>query len=110
MPFFGGCEGHRLPSKLLDGLDAKERSPSLLSTDSKSAHDIMNSSNVTANSRHIERKVFKMKELCAWGIAKVTLVPTAENAADLLTKALETKVFKQHEHRATIMNLHAGSR
>ena len=79
-----------------------------MKTDSKSAHDIVNSSNVTANSRHIERKVFKMKELCARGIAKVTLVPTAENAADLLTKALETKVFKQH--RATIMNLHAGSR
>jgi hypothetical protein len=76
-------------------------------TDSKSAHDLVNGPTVGANSRHIERKVFKMKELRVRNMVKVTLIPTADNAADLLTKALETKVFKQH--RATLMNLRAGA-
>jgi hypothetical protein len=46
----------------------------------------VSSSNVGANSRHIERKVFKMKELRTRGIVKVVLIPTEENASDLLTK------------------------
>ena len=63
------------------------------------------SSVIGANSRHIERKAFKMKELRHRKIAKVTLIPTAENSADLLTKALDTATFKKH--RAAIMNLRA---
>ena len=46
-----------------------------------------------------------MKELRHRKIAKVTLIPTAENSADLLTKALDTATFKKH--RAAIMNLRA---
>ena len=79
-----------------------------VSTDSQSAHDIVNSETVTANSRHIERKVLKMKELRVRGIVKVVLVPTAENEADLLTKVLDTKTFLRH--RAAIMNSKAAVR
>ena len=74
-----------------------------VNTDSQSAHDLVNSSTVGANLRHVERKVFKMKELRIRGIARVVLVPTDDNSADLLTKALDTKQFLKH--RATIMNL-----
>ena len=74
-------------------------------TDRLSAFDLVNSSVIGANSRHIERKAFKMKELRHRKIAKVTLIPTAENSADLLTKALDTVTFKKH--RAAIMNLRA---
>ena len=36
----------------------------------------------------------------------VILVPTAENAADILTKAVDNNTFERHQ--ATIMNLHAA--
>ena len=41
------------------------------------------------------------------GKVKVILVPTAENAADILTKAVDNNTFERH--RATIMNLHAAA-
>ena len=89
------------------GLDIIRHGPIDVDTDSQSAFDLVNSTTVGTNSRHIERKVFKMKELRINNVAKVSLVPTAENAADLFTKALETKLFKKH--RATVMNLPAAT-
>ena len=46
-----------------------------------------------------------MRELNHEGKVKVIYVPTAENHADMLTKALPTDVF--HKHRGTIFNLAA---
>ena len=54
-------------------------------------------------SRHIDRRFFKVRELHAAGVVKVEYVPTGDNGADVLTKALSPPVFAQH--RATLMNL-----
>ena len=97
-------EAHKAVHRAIETI---RHGPVEVATDSQSAHDIVNGSNVTANSRHIERKVFKMKELRVRGMVKVVLIPTAENSADILTKALDTKTFKKH--RAAIMNLHVNS-
>ena len=87
------------------GLDIIRHGPIDVDTDSQSAFDLVNSTTVGTNSRHIERKVFKMKELRINNVAKVSLVPTAENAADLFTKPLPNKVFA--DHRATVYNFAA---
>ena len=71
-------------------------------TDNKGAHDLCKRTTVGPNSRHVERKVFKMRELYHAGKVTVKLVPTANNSSDLLTKALPNEVFKRH--RATIFN------
>ena len=76
-------------------------------TDSQSAHDLCHRKTVGQNSRHVERKVFKMRELQHNNQVRVRLIPTAENAADLLTKVLGNKTFQRH--RATLMNLAAVS-
>ena len=55
------------------------------------------------NSRHVERKVYKMRELRTDGVVKLILVPTEDMTADLLTKPLGDAVFKKH--RDEIMNL-----
>ena len=65
----------------------------------------MSRSSTGANSRHVERKVFKMRELQHQGKVRVGLIPTALNAADLFTKPLPNKVFA--DHRATVNNFAA---
>ena len=79
-----------------------------MGTDNKGAYDLCHRTTVRPNSRHVERKVFRMRELNHEGKVRVTLVPTADNYSDLLTKALPTDVF--HKHRSSIFNLAAWPR
>jgi len=46
--------------------------------------------------RHIDRKLFKMRELRGLGVVTVAHVPTAENPADLFTKVLDKQPFDKH--------------
>ena len=65
-----------------------------MSRDRKSCH----------RSRHVDRRFFKVRELEAMGIVEVHHVPTADNRADLLTKALPREAFERH--RAALMDVH----
>ena len=73
--------------------------------DNSGAYSLCQRSTTGKNSRHVERKVFKMKELRASGIVHLKLIPTKEMSADMLTKALDDETF--HRHRASVMNLAA---
>ena len=55
------------------------------------------------NSRHVDRKLFKMAELCGAGEVTVDYVPTDDNLADLFTKILSRQPFEKH--RKTVLNL-----
>ena len=55
------------------------------------------------NSRHIDRKMYKMRELRGEGVVTVTHVPTDVNSADLFTKILSRQVFEKH--RKKVLNL-----
>ena len=55
-----------------------------------------------ANSLHIDRKLFKMRELRGAGRVVVDLLPTEDNPADLFTKVLNRAPFEKH--RKTVMN------
>ena len=79
--------------------------PVEVETDNSGARDLCRRTTVGGNSKHVERKVFKMRELQHDGKVRVGLVPTADNAADIFTKPLPNKVFAQH--RATIYNFAA---
>ena len=59
------------------------------------------------HSRHIDRKLFKMRELRGKAIVKVGYIPTDENTADIFTKVLDRQPFEKH--RRTAMNLPGGS-
>ena len=59
------------------------------------------------HSRHIDRKLFKMRELRgAWRV-RVRYVPTNDNTSDMFTKILSRQLFEKH--RRTVLNL-AGAR
>ena len=59
------------------------------------------------HTRHIDRKLFKLREMRGAGIVKVQYIPTDENTADIFTKVLDRQPFEKH--RRTAMNLPGGS-
>ena len=64
-----------------------------LSRDRKSCH----------RSRHVDRRYFKIRELYYEGRLRVKHVPTADNAADVLTKTLGSEAHWKHS--SSLMNL-----
>ena len=77
-------------------------------TDNKAAHDLCNRFTTAQNSRHVDRKMFKMRELRGAGVVRVQHIPTEQNPADLFTKVLGRQLFEKH--RATVLNSMALSR
>ena len=76
-------------------------------TDSKAAYDLCHRFTTAQNSRHVDRKMFKMRELRGAGVVKVNHMPGEANPADLFTKILGRQVFEKH--RKVVLNLPAGS-
>ena len=75
-------------------------------TDNKAAYQLCNRHTTTANSRHVDRKMFKMRELRGLGVVNVSHIATELNPADLFTKILTRQVFEKH--RTTVLNLGAA--
>ena len=74
-------------------------------TDNKAAHDLCNRFTTAQNSRHVDRKMFKMRELRGAGVVEVMHIATELNPSDLFTKVLGRQVFEKH--RSTVLNLSA---
>ena len=72
-------------------------------TDSKAAYDLCHRFTSAQNSRHVDRKLFKMRELRGAGTVVVRHIPGETNPADLFTKILSRQTFEKH--RKVIMNL-----
>ena len=94
-------EAHRLVHAVGDIVHG----PIDVGVDNSGAYNLCHRTTVGKNSKHVERRVYmyKMRELYHQGIVKLTLWPTAEMHADMLTKCLDDKTF--HKHRKTCMNL-----
>jgi acetyl/propionyl-CoA carboxylase alpha subunit len=85
--------------------DVPHHDPIEVETDNKGAHDLCHRHTTGPSSRHVQRKVNKMRELQHDGSVRVGLIPTDKNASDLFTKVLGNQKFA--EFRATIYNLAA---
>ena len=72
-------------------------------TDSKAAYDLCHRYTSAQNTRHVDRKLFKMRELRGAGTVQVRHVPGDTNAADLFTKIFPRQVFERH--RKFVLNL-----
>ena len=77
-------------------------------TDNKGAYDLCHRYTSAQHSRHVDRKMFKMRELRGAGVVTVSHIPTDDNPADLFTKILTRAVFEKH--RAFVMNTKAEVR
>ena len=72
-------------------------------TDSKSAHDLCHRFTMAQNSKHIDRRMYKMRELRGSGLIDVHHISGDINPADLYTKILTRQPFEKH--RKMVMNL-----
>ena len=87
---------------MLDFIGYVHEGPVEVSTDNKGAYDLCHRFTSAANSRHVDRKLFKMRELRGAGTVVVKHVPTEFNPADLFTKVLGRQEFEKH--RRTVLN------
>ena len=91
---------------VLESLGFKPDGPVSVGTDNKGAYDLCHRFTSAQNTRHIDRKLFKMRELRGAGKVEVRYVPTGDNTADLFTKVLSRQPFERH--RRTVLNLAGG--
>ena len=95
-------------TKLLAFIGYEHEGPVKVSTDNKAAYDLCHRFTSSQNSRHVDRKLFKMRELRGAEAVVVAHVATELNPADLFTKVLGRHDFEKH--RRTVLNLAAAER
>ena len=78
----------------------------VVETDNKGAWELCHKYTSAQHTRHIDRKLFKLREMRGAGIVKVQYIPTDENTADLFTKVLKRQPFEKH--RKVVLNTGAG--
>ena len=76
--------------------------PTEANVDNSGAYSLCQRATNGKNSRHVDRKVYKMRELRREGKVKMKQVPTDEMRADMMTKSLDDKLFRIH--RAACMS------
>ena len=59
----------------------------MVETDNKGAYELCHKYTSAQHTRHIDRKLFKLREMRGAGIVKVQYIPTDENTADLFTSS-----------------------
>ena len=92
---------------LLKTLGYELDGPVDVGTDNKGAYDLCHRFTSAQHSRHIDRKLFKMRELRGAGRVRVRYVPTNDNTSDIFTKIPSRQLFEKH--RRTVLNL-AGAK
>ena len=71
--------------------------PTILYVDNTSAIALIKDAKSCVRTRHIERRYLKIRELVDAGYISVVYVNTADNHADVLTKALPRPDFERHK-------------
>ena len=77
-------------------------------TDNKGAFDLCHRFTSSQHSRHVDRKLFKMRELRGAGTVVVKHIPTESNPADMFTKVLTRQVFRVRAPRPLRHELGGG--
>ena len=96
-------EAHRLVHSVGDIMHGATE----IGVDNSGAYSLCLRTTNGKNSRHVERKCYRMRELRIDGYVQMKLIPTKEMCADMLTKPLDDVTFQRH--RATVMNLAASA-
>ena len=89
--------------KLVAGLDASEQGPSPLSTDSQSARDVSYNPQHHDRMKHVQRRHFFVRDMVESFELEVPFVRTADNIADMFTKAMKN-ANDFHRLRRIVMN------
>mmetsp|Transcript_32838 Transcript_32838/g.76492 ORF Transcript_32838/g.76492 Transcript_32838/m.76492 type:complete len:191 (+) Transcript_32838:5426-5998(+) len=90
-----GCEVEYL-RKMYDGIGFPQPGPTTLYEDNQGTIYMSRSVGAFNRSKHIDTRVFHLRELVASGILLLTKVGTAFNLADAFTKGLAGPLFAEH--------------
>ena len=82
--------------ELLFFIGHEQEGPINVYTDNKGAYDLCHRFSSANHSRHVERKVFKMRELRGASVVTVSLVTGDSNPADLFTKIVSKQLFDKY--------------
>jgi hypothetical protein len=85
--------------KYLENLGLKVELPMLLEIDNKGAVDLINGFSTNGRTKHIDTRLFWLRELKERNIIKVRWVSGKNNEADLFTKNLGNKEFEKYTDR-----------
>ena len=89
-----GCLETLHYKSMFEFLGAEFVDPIPIWIDNKGAYDLMFRDTPGQSTKHVERKIFKGRELRGLGIIIPTKVDTEINDSDMFTKALDTKKFQ----------------
>eukprot|EP00966_Prymnesium_polylepis_P188516 4368214-Prymnesium_polylepis.1 len=73
---------------MLEHIGHRRTGPIAVGTDKKGAYDLCHRFTSAQSSRHVHRKLFKLREMRGAGTCTVELVPTEVNPADIFTEVL----------------------
>ena len=85
---------------VLTSLGYEVKDPVEVGTDNTGAYNLCHRFGAAQHSRHIDRKLYQMRELRGAGIVTIKYVPTDDNTADLFTKVLTRQPFEKHRRAA----------
>ena len=76
---------------MLEHIGYRRTGPIAVGTDNKGAYDLCHRFTSAQNSRHVDRKLFKLREMRGAGTCTVELVPTEINPAKILSRQVFEK-------------------
>ena len=82
--------------RLLESIGLKVKKPMKLRIDNKGAVDLFNGWRSGGRTRHIDTRIWFVRELKEEGVLLPEWIPESENCADIFTKNTATSVFEHH--------------
>ena len=101
------CKELRWIKSLLYEIGIDHTAPMTLHCDNKAALHISSNPVFHERTKHIELDCHRVRDYMLDGTVKASYIPTKEQLADILTKALGRKEFDSFHLKLGIRNLHA---
>eukprot|EP00961_Rhodomonas_salina_P167041 2251009-Rhodomonas_salina.2 len=80
----------------MDQVGLPQREPTVVFEDNWACIHLSRNSVLHHKSKHIDVRVYHLRDLCKQGVMTLLKIGTADQAADALTKALPSPAFIQH--------------
>jgi Reverse transcriptase (RNA-dependent DNA polymerase)/Zinc knuckle len=82
--------------RLIESIGLKVKLPMLLEMDNKGAVDLANNWSIGGRTRHVETRMYFLRDLKEAGIVKIQWRPTDKNDVDIFTKNADGPTFMKH--------------
>ena len=82
--------------RLLKSMDLKVELPMVLEVDNKGAMDLCNNWSTGGRTRHVDVRMYFLREMKEAGIINIQWIAGENNSTDMFTKNLATKLFCKH--------------